>query len=239
MERRTPVYVVCSPRVRVGKTLVARLLIEFLVADKRRVAAFDLSPDEFALAEFLPHYATIANLSDTRGQVALFDRLIVNDATAKVLDLGTVSFERFFKLVQELDFVHEALRRSIEPVILFLADPDRRSIQAYANLRARLPEVALVPVLNEGIWRVQQGQLPPGTFPVHRAGAVPLRVPQLPPFLKAIIDKPGFTFTAFLNRPAETETGLHAWIKRAFLEFRELELRLLLEQLKSNLQFQP
>jgi hypothetical protein len=237
-EGRTPVYVVCSARPRVGKTMVARLLTEFLIANDRPVVAFDLNPEETALAGFLPRHAALANLGDTRGQIALFDRLIVNDATAKVVDLGTVSSERFFKLMHEFSFVQEARRRGIEPVILFLADPDRRSIQAYANLHRRLPEAARVPVLNEGLWRVQQGQLSPGAFPIHRAGAEPVRIPLLPPFLKAIIEKPGFTFTGFLSRPAETETGLHDFIKRAFIEFRELELRLLLEQLKSRLQFQ-
>jgi len=236
-ERRTPVYVVCSARARVGKTMVARLLTEFLIADKRPVVAFDLNPDEFALSDFLPRHATVADLGQTRGQIALFDRLIVNDATAKVVDLGTVSYERFFKLMQELSFAQEARRRSIEPVILFMADPDRRSIQAYANLQSRLPDVARVPVLNEAVWRVQQGLLPEGAFPVHRAGGLPMRIPHLPPFLKGIVEKPGFTFTGFLRRPAETETGLHEWIKRAFLEFRELELRLLLEQLKLRLPF--
>jgi hypothetical protein len=237
-ERRTPVYVVCSPRPRVGKTLVARLLTEFLIADKRPVTAFDLNPDESTLADHLPRHTIIANLADTRGQMALFDQLIVNDATAKVADLGTVSFERFFRLMQELSFVQEARRRGIEPVILFIADAHRRSPEAFADLLGRLPNAALVPVFNEGIGRVQHGQLSPEDFPGRRAGTVPVRIPQLPPFLKAIIEKPGFTFTGFLRRQGETETGLHAFIKGAFIEFRELELRLLLEQLKSRLQFQ-
>lgn len=239
MERRTPVYVVCSARPRLGKTLVARLLTEFLIANDRPVMGFDVNPDEFTFAEFLPGHAAIANLADTRGQIALFDNLIVSDAVAKVIDLGTVSFERFFKLMQDLAFGLEAHDRAIEPVIVFLADPDRRSIQGYANLMARFPDLTLVPVLNEGIWRVQQGQISPGAFRPQRAGNVPVRIPHLPPFLRGVVDKPGFSFSAFMRRPAETETHLHTWIKKAFLEFRELELRLLLEQLKSNLQFQP
>jgi hypothetical protein len=235
MERRTPVYVVCSPRGRVGKTMVARLLTEFLIADKRRVVAFDLNPDEFTLADYLPRHTAIADLANTRGQMALFDQLIMNDEIAKVVDLGSFSFERFFRLMHELSFASEARHRAIEPVVFFLVDPDRRSIQAYANLHSRFPEMALVPVYNEGIGRVQFAEPSPASFPVRRAGAIPVRIPQLPPFLKAVIEKPGFTFTGFLRRPAETETGLHAWIKRAFIEFRELELRLLLEQLKSGL----
>jgi hypothetical protein len=238
MERRTPIYIVCSPRPRVGKTLVSRLLAEFLIADKRPVAAFDINPDEFTLAEHLPRHTATVSLANTRGQMALFDQLIVNDATAKVADLGTVSYEPFFTLMRELSFVQEARRRGIEPVVLFIADPHRRSAQGYAELVRHLPDITVAPVHNEGIVRVQHGQIPDDAFPARRAGGAPVRIAQLPPFLKAIIEKPGFTFTGFMRRSAEADTGLHAWIKGANLEFRELELRLLMEQLKSRLPFQ-
>ncbi len=235
MERRTPLFVVCSPRPRVGKTLVARLLTEFVIANRRRALAFDVNPDEFTLAEHLPrHTAAIGNLTDTRGQVALFDALVVNDETVKIVDLGAPSFQRFFAVMQEIAFVQEARHRAIQPVVLFITDPDRRAVQGYADLQRRWRDLALVPVHNEGVMRAQP---PAGGFPPRRAGGVPVRIQQLPPFLKGLIEKRGFTFTGFLNRPAESETPLHAWIKRAFLEFRELELRLLMEDLKSTLSF--
>jgi len=62
MTRRTPVYIVCSPRPRVGKTLIARALAEFLRADGRGVAAFDVNPDEFALVDYLPGYTAVASI---------------------------------------------------------------------------------------------------------------------------------------------------------------------------------
>jgi hypothetical protein len=234
MERRTPVFIICSPRPRVGKTLVARLLTEYLYGDGRSVAAFDINSDDFALADFLPRHTAIANIADTRGQIALFDELVIDDGSAKIVDVGASSFDRFFVLVHELGFIQEAHRRGLLPVVLFMADPDRRSMQAYAHLQGRLRDMVLVPVCNGAIMREQQAR---ESFPARQAGGVPVRIPQLQPFLKAIIDKPGFSFIGFLRRPSDVETGLHAWIKRCFLEFRDLEMRLLLEDMKSTLQF--
>ena len=37
----TPVYIICSPRPQVGKTLIARLLSEFLLLKNGRVQAFE------------------------------------------------------------------------------------------------------------------------------------------------------------------------------------------------------
>ena len=41
--KTTPLYVVCSPRRCVGKTLISRLLVEFYVVKDRPVVAFDLA----------------------------------------------------------------------------------------------------------------------------------------------------------------------------------------------------
>jgi hypothetical protein len=76
MERRTPVFIVCSPLPNVGKTLLARLLAEYFRDDKRTFAAFDINPDDFALAQQLPDHTSIAHIGDTKGQMALFDQLI-------------------------------------------------------------------------------------------------------------------------------------------------------------------
>ena len=53
-ENPTPLYVVCSPRTRVGKTLVSRLLAEFYLVDYRHVVAFDLADEGPQLVDYLP-----------------------------------------------------------------------------------------------------------------------------------------------------------------------------------------
>src|SRR5262245_34395120 len=113
MERKTPVFIICSPLPRVGKTLVAQLLIEYFVADGRPAAAFDLNPDGFALAAHYPDHARVANISGTKGQMALFDQLIVADGAPKVVDIGYGCFEQFFGVMENIGFAAEAQRRSV------------------------------------------------------------------------------------------------------------------------------
>ena len=47
-----PLYIVCSPSRRVGKTLVARFLTEYHLADGRPVVAYDLADETPQLADF-------------------------------------------------------------------------------------------------------------------------------------------------------------------------------------------
>jgi hypothetical protein len=235
--RRTPIFIVASPRPHVGKTFLARLLVDFLRLDGGKAAAFDLNPSGDALADYLPDLTTTSDLGDVRGQMALFDSLVVDNGVGKVLDVGTASFERFFTIVQEIRFIEEATRRSMEPMILFAADPHRIAVRAYAALQERFPRAVLVPVFNEAIVK---GRNLRDQYPFAREAAVPLQIPILAPVLKEQIEQSSCTFADLHERPpmripSEHAFELRAWTRRTFLQFRELELRLLLERLRVSL----
>jgi hypothetical protein len=61
-----------------------------------------------------------------------------DDVGARIIDLDRRVFKNFFTVVQEIRFFEEARHRSIEPIILFIIDPDPKSAKAYAVLRDHL-----------------------------------------------------------------------------------------------------
>jgi hypothetical protein len=219
---RTPVYIICSPRPLVGKTLIARLLSEFLLLKNGTVAAFDINLKEPALLDYLPGITETAEVDDTFGKMALMDRLIVNDALAKVIDLGFHAFDEFFKMSEEIGFMKEAGRRGVAPVILFVADTDRASARGYATLQQQIPPKALVTVDNEFVVR--------GELPAAMADGRILRIAALPVFLKTYIDRLTFSFTDYVRHEKDSSTELHQWIRNNYLNFRELELNLILQK---------
>ena len=97
----TPVYIICSPRPLVGKTLIARLLSEFLLLKNATVNSFDINLKEPSLLEYLPQTTETADVIDTYGKMQLMDRLIIDDGIAKVIDLGFHAFDEFFKMTGE------------------------------------------------------------------------------------------------------------------------------------------
>src|SRR3954467_15167749 len=114
---RTPVYIVCSPRPQIGKTLVARLLSEFLLLKNGAVIAFDINLKEPSLLDYLPGITETADVIDTFGKMQLVDRLVVNDGVGKVIGLGFHAFDEFFKMREEIGFMKETARRRIAPSI--------------------------------------------------------------------------------------------------------------------------
>ena len=215
----TPVYIICSPRPMVGKTLLARLLSEFLLLKDRAVSSFDINLKEPSLLEYLPRLTETADVMDTFGKMQLMDRLIVHDGVAKVIDLGFHAFDEFFKMTNEIGFLKEATRRSVAPIVLFVADTDRVSARAYPTLREQIPLKTLITVDNEYVVR---GELPEAMG----AGRV-LRITALPSFLKTYVGRLSFSFTDYLRNERDSSTELHQWIRRNYISFRELEFSLL------------
>jgi hypothetical protein len=218
----TPVYIICSPRPLVGKTLIARLLSEFMLLKNGTVTAFDINLKEPSLLEYLPKITETAEVDDTFGKMSLMDRLIINDAVAKVIDLGFHAFDEFFKMADEIGFMKEAARRGVAPIILFVGDTDRASARGYEMLRQQIPMASLVAIDNEYVVR--------GELPAAFARGRVLRIAALPVFLKTYIDRLTFSFTDYLRHEKDSSTELHQWIRKNYTSFRELELSLILQR---------
>jgi hypothetical protein len=177
------------------------------------------------LADYLPDFTTIADISDTRGQMAFFDRLIADDVGARIIDLDRRVFNNFFTVVQEIRFFEEARHRSIEPLILFIIDPDPKSAKAYAVLRHQLSQVSLLPVRNQiEVAAISYGDAP---SKVNRA-PTSLDIPLLAYPLRALMDRQSFSFSRFwrgspADLPVALRHELSRWVERIFFQFSVLE----------------
>ena len=238
MSFRSSITIVVSPRPRVGKTLVARLLTDFHRSENRKVVSFDLNSGEWTLAQFLPEQTVAASVRDVNGQMALFDRLVADDDMTKIIDLGHESYESFFTLAQQIDFIEEARQRSVAVAILFMVTPDQTSVTAYRNLRDRFPRAMLVPLHNEMLGSAQHRD----KYPISGGGGLTVKLPALAPGLRKLIDSPPFSFADSnmgnaTNIPLDSHIELQRWLRRIYLEFREVDLRLLLADLSSSIRF--
>jgi hypothetical protein len=240
MSFRSSITIIASPRPRVGKTLLARLLADFHRQEGRAVATFDLNAGDKTLTHFLPEQTTIASIRDINGQIALFDSLLADENMTKVIDLGYESFESFFAVTHQIGFVEEARSRSIAVAILFTMAPDKTSVEAYRSLRARFSHATLAPVHNEMLGPAQHRD----KYPLASGSPLLVHLPVLALGLRKYIGTPPFSFIS----PNMSDAGaispdvhleLQRWLRRIHLEFRELDLRILLADLRSSIRFGP
>jgi len=235
MSPRNFITVVCSPRPRVGKTLVARLLADFHLHNGRKISAFDINVDDPALSGFLPEHAVPADVTEINGQMALFDQLVAEDGSYKIIDVGHPAFRTFFAVARQIDLAEELCRRGLVLVVLFIATPDAASVEAFGRLRHDFPQAAIVPIHNELLGPARQR----GKFASPGAGSKAAHIPALPPGLRKFIDRRPFSLTEPAGDvPLETHLELQRWVRKAHVEFREMELRVLLSNLQRSLNVQ-
>src|SRR5262249_42499385 len=173
-----------------------------------------------------PGITTVADIADTRGQMTFFDRLIANDVGARIIDLSHRVFKNFFTVVQAIRFFEEARCRSIEPLILFIIDPDPRSAKAYGTPRSKLSQVSLLPVRN----KIKTAVIPHDVArPNANIAPTSLDIPLLTFPLRALVDRQSFSFsrprgTSPADLPVILKDELSRWVERVFFQFRTLEL---------------
>ncbi len=229
--QQTPLYIVASPHPRVGKTLLARLLLEFFHSEKRPLLGYDLNPREPTFAGYFPRWVFTVDIADTRGQMELFDRLIADKPVSTVIDLGYGAFEQFFSVLGEIGFANEARRRGIETVVLFVSDRAPATVRAYGTLRRKLANVAFIPVHNESV----SVTIDKDDFPPSRPEFRIISIPRLSPIVKGVVDRPSFSFASYLVKPSTGPTEIHDWVATIFNAFRDLELRLMMGRVTSVL----
>ena len=98
-------------------------------------------------------------------------------------------------------------------------------------LQERCPELPVVTVLNSG--NTSGGRGRSSVRPNY--ANVTLQIPPLPSAQHSMQPWSGSPYAGNLRPAVDTAHELQGWIRRVFLQFRELELRLLLETLKPDL----
>src|SRR5512139_3281584 len=99
MRRRTLVFFVCSPHPRTGVTTAARLLTDYYLSRGVPVEGFDTDSREPCYALLFPALSRVVDVSDVRGQITLFDRLLVANDTPKIVDVWSRSFDSFYSVI--------------------------------------------------------------------------------------------------------------------------------------------
>lgn len=230
MKNRTFVFIICSPIGRVGKTVTARLLGDYFLLSGRTFVGFDTDAHEPSFAARFPQEVVASDPNTIQGQMALIDPLLVPDGVAKIVDLWHRSFEGFFTLLDHTDFIAEARKLAIEPVLLYLADGSPRSVEAASHLANRYPDLQMVLVKNEGTVPGLEDREEFARYPGRS-----FKIAALDPVLRQMIDEPGFSLSRFMLMPPTNisivvRAGLREWLWRVFSQIKSFELRMTLEE---------
>jgi hypothetical protein len=97
------------------------------------------------------------------------------------------------------------------------------------------PDRGVRTVVNQDALAAASFMLIAQDFPASSSKYQTIRIPRLSPIVRGVIDRPGFSFAAYMAKQSGGPTEVHSWTAEIFGEFRELELQLLAGQLEASL----
>jgi hypothetical protein len=231
MARRTLAFFVCSPHSRTGVTTAARLLTDYYLSRNVGVEGFDTDFREPLYAVFFPEATHIVDLSEIKGQMSLFDRLLVADETPKIVDVWHRSYERLFATIAEIGFLEEARRRGVEPIVLFQTDVTESAANSALALKTTWPDLMMSVIHNRGASPLGRDCL---AILARYPASGKFVIPRLEAPIARALDDVDLSLSRFMREPPPdmsivVRAALKAWLLPIFIQFQSFELRLELQ----------
>lgn len=180
------VYITASDQHRNGKTLLARLLADYLMLDGYDPFMIDTDAPDGPLRNYFPGRTALADFAQMQGQMKLFDTILASPGRDYVVDLPARHLDGFFKAVYELNFFAELKNAGFRIIVFFIVDRAVASLKAARQLQ-EFPGIDLfVPVCNEFVG---------SSWPKSESGLV---IPALPQALAFAVTERRFSFRTFV-----------------------------------------
>ena len=210
MADQPTIYIICSNQDGSGKTLLARLLADYLLLDGHDPFLFDADFPNGALRAFFPGRTGLVDLDETGGQTGLFRRILASPGRDYVIDLRAADTVSFFRAAADQQFKEEARRAGFRLIALFVLGSNAGAMPwaAAVESQARLDLMVLV----------QNHLVHAGRIHVARRNLIEL--PLLDPELAGIIAARRFSFRKFIlgeetRLPPHLKVNLNAFLLQA------------------------
>ena len=236
MQRRTPVFIVTSSRPRVGKTLrrarADRILLRRSTAGRGfRRQSGRIHSWSTTCRPIPPPPASTTRAARWRCSTSS----LLEDEVPKVVDLGHLPFERFFSVMQQIGFATEAAapRDRADGAV------PRRSATSARGRATPCCLTAFQIAAGAGAQRIRAAGRARyrAAFPADAAGRGADRHSGADAVVRSVVERPSFSFISYVQKTNDTTSELFDWMRRVFLSFRELEVRLLLGEITPQLRY--
>ena len=222
------IYIVCSDRHRNGKTLLARVLVDYLLLENRDPFVIDAGFPEGPLRAAFPGRTALVDFAQVQGRMKLFDTIMGYPGRAYVIDLPAPQMENFFETYRQLDFGDEAARAGFQIVILFIVDKELSSLKAAEQIQREFGSALFVPVRNAQV----------GSALDHHGSSFMIDIPILDREVMNLIEIKRFSLRSFIlgeesNLPERFSRKLKIFLLDMMTALRDIEPAMTLAKLRA------
>ena len=132
----------------VGKTTVARTLLDFLAQHQIRTRAFDTEMPRGTLKRFHPDITDIVDINHVPDQMRIFDTVNSTDAAVSLIDMRSGLLSPTIRALHDIGFIDAAKKGEITLVVFHILGPSIASLDEIAETANSLRDAKYFMVKN-------------------------------------------------------------------------------------------
>jgi hypothetical protein len=145
---RPAVIIVGADKGGVGKTTVARTLLDYFIAHQVPTRAFDTEAPRGTLKRFHPEVTEVVDMTLIADQMKIFDTLNSSDAAVTVIDVRAGLMSPTLKALRDIGFIDAAKKGQITFALFHILGPSIASLDEINETAAYLGDARYFMVKN-------------------------------------------------------------------------------------------
>src|SRR5438445_3807767 len=145
---RPAVVLIGADKGGVGKTTVARTLLDYFAHHRVRARAFDTEVPRGTLKRFHPNVTDVVDINYVPDQMRIFDTVNSTDATVSLIDVRAGLLSPTLKALRDIGFIEAAKKGQITFAVFHILGPSIASLDEIAETAAYLGDAKYFMVKN-------------------------------------------------------------------------------------------
>jgi len=205
----------------VGKTTVARTLLDYFGAHQTPVRAFDTEHPRGTLKRFHPDITEVVDVMQVPDQMKIFDTLGSANAKVTVIDVRAGLLSSTLRALNDIGFVESAKKGQIAFAVFHILGPSIASLEEIADTAATIGDASYFLVKNFINNDTTFFEWDPATYNSYFKrikGAEEITIPHLSEMACEQVEVASSPFVTFVaNKNAKGEPANHSFVLRGYV----------------------
>jgi hypothetical protein len=193
----------------VGKTTVARTLLDYFAHQQLRVRAFDTEVPRGTLKRFHPDVTDVVDINHVPDQMRIFDTVNSTDATVTLIDVRAGLLSPTLLALRNIGFIEAAKKGDITFVLFHILGPSIASLDEIVDTAAYLGDAKYFMVKNfiNNTYFFEWDEATTAAYFKRIPGAVGITIPKLVEMAAEQVDLASVPFATFIANKKQTCSG--------------------------------
>ena len=204
----------------VGKTTVARTLLDYFAHHKVRARAFDTEAPRGTLKRFHPAVTDVVDINYVPHQMQIFDTVNSTDATVSLIDVRAGLLSSTLRALRDIGFIDAAKKGHITFVVFHILGPSIASLDEIADTAAYLGDAKYFMVKNfiTNTHFFEWDEATHASYFKKVPGAVEIAIPKLVEMATEQVELASVPFATFIaNKKLSGDPANYSFVLRGYV----------------------